>query len=269
MGLHLVNNAERLAVVALLLAAGWTGAGVASGAELPTGRDIIARVDAVDTSSDGERRATMVIERGNQRLVRELAMRSKKFGVDERSLIRFVEPADVRDTQFLSWTYEAADVEDDMWVFFPSENLVRRISGGGKKGSFMRSDFANEDIEPRAVDDDLHTLIETTTLGDREAYLVESRPIPAKAKDSNYAKRRIWVDTEYWLPLQIEYFDRRDRLLKRLTQGGIEEIDGIWTATKLIMETPRRKSRTLMQYDDIRYDVDIPDSAFEQTALKR
>ena len=264
-----MKTADRLAAFALLLAPSWLCAGETPVGDLPTGRDVIARVDAVDTSFDGERRATMVIERGSERLVRELAMRSKKFGVDERSLIRFVEPADVRDTQFLSWTYEAAGVEDDMWVFFPSENLVRRISGGGKKGSFMRSDFANEDIEPRAVDDDVHTMIERTTLADREAYLVESRPTPAKAKDSNYAKRRIWVDTEYWLPLQIEYFDRRDRLLKRLTQGGIEEIDGIWTATKLIMETPRRNSRTLMQYDDIRYDVDITDSAFEQTSLKR
>ena len=252
-----------MAVVPLLVGS------TALAAELPTGREVIARVDAVDTSADRERRATMVIERGDQRLVRELLMRARKFGPDERSLIRFVAPADVRDTQFLSWTYDAPDADDDLWVFFPTENLVRRISGGGKKGSFMRSDFANEDIEPRAVDDDVHALIEATTLGDRETYLVESRPIPAKAKDSNYAKRRIWVDAEYWLPLQIEYFDRRGRLLKRLTQGGIEQIDGIWTATKLIMETPRRNSRTLMQYTEVRYDIGIPDAAFEQTALAR
>ncbi len=234
-----------------------------------SGRDIIARVDAVDSSLDGQRQATMAINRGNQRLVRQLAMKNKKFGEDERSLIRFIEPADVRDTQYLSWTYEATEQDDDMWVYFPSENLVRRISGGGKKGSFMRSDFANEDIERRAVDDDVHTFVEESTLNGRPVYIVESRPIPTKAKDSNYAKRKSWVDAEYWLPLQVEYFDRRDRLLKRLTQGGIEHIDGIWTATKLIMETPRRKSRTLMQYTDVRYNVGLTDSTFEQTALKR
>jgi len=33
------------------------------------------------------------------------------------------------------------------------------LSGGGKKGSFMRSDFANEDIEKREVDDDEHRLL--------------------------------------------------------------------------------------------------------------
>ena len=235
----------------------------------PTGREIAQRMRDADTSADGERIATMLIERGGQQLVRELAMRHKKYGLDERTLIRFIEPADVRDTQYLSWTYDAIDQDDDMWVFFPTENLVRRISGGGKKGSFMRSDFANEDIEQRAVDDDEHALIETSTADGRDVYVIESRPIPAKAGDSNYAKRRLWVDAERWLPLRIEYYDRRDRLLKRMSQGGIEEIDGIWTATKVIMETPRRKSRTLMQYTDVRYDLGLPDGAFEQTALKR
>ena len=38
-----------------------------------------------------------------------------------------------------------------MWVYLPAESLVRRISGGGQKGAFMRSDMANEDIEDRAV----------------------------------------------------------------------------------------------------------------------
>ena len=36
-----------------------------------------------------------------------------------------------------------------MWVYMPAESLVRRISGGSKKGSFMRSDYANEDISRR------------------------------------------------------------------------------------------------------------------------
>ena len=244
-------------------------ASFAAGQEHPTGREIVQRMEDADTSVDGERVATMLIERGGQQLVRELAMKYKKYGKDERTLIRFIEPADVRDTQYLSWTYDAVDQDDDMWVFFPTENLVRRISGGGKKGSFMRSDFANEDIEDRAVDDDVHHFIEATTFEGRPAYIIESRPIAAKARDSNYAMRKIWVDTEWWLPLKIEYYDRRDRLLKRMLQGGIEQIEGIWTATKVIMETPRRKSRTLMQYADVRYNLGLPDGAFEQTALKR
>lgn len=253
----------------LLIAAGICLVAGTVQAQTLTGRDIAVKMDEVNTSLDGTRKATMVIERGGQKLVRKLEMSNKKYGIDERSLIRFEEPADVRDTLYLSWVYDDTQKDDDLWVYFPSENLVRRISGGGKKGSFMRSDFANEDIEQRAVDDDTHTLIEESTLNDRPVYVIESTPIPIKAKDSNYAKRKLWVDAEYWLPVKIEYYDKRDRVLKVMTQGGIENINTIWTATKLIMETPRKKSRTLMQYFDVRYDVGLDDSVFEQSSLKR
>ena len=234
-----------------------------------TGREIMVLVDQATNTEDGSREATMLIERGNQKLIRKMRMLNKKYGETDRSLIRFIEPADVRDTQYLSWTYEDPKRDDDLWVFFPTENLIRRISGGGKKGSFMRSDFANEDIELRAVDDDVHELIEESKLNGVAVYIVESTPIPEKAKDTNYSKRRIWVDKEKWLELKTEYYDRRDRLIKRLTQGGIEEIDGIWTATKLIMETPRKNSRTLMQYSVVKYNVGLDDSDFEQSSLKR
>lgn len=252
-----------IAVICIAIAA------QATNAYALTGRDVAVKMDEVNSSQDGTRKATMVIERGGQKLVRKLEMSNKKYGVDERSLIRFEEPADVRDTLYLSWVYDDTQKDDDLWVYFPSENLVRRISGGGKKGSFMRSDFANEDIEQRAVDDDTHTLIEESTLNDRPVHVIESTPIPIKAKDSNYAKRKLWVDAEYWLPVKIEYYDKRGRVLKVMTQGGIENINTIWTATKLIMETPRKKSRTLMQYFDVRYDVGLEDNVFEQSSLKR
>lgn len=252
----------------LLVALVFLGATSATTQEL-TGRDIALRMDQVDQSADNQRRATMVIERGAKKLTRSMTMYAKKYGVDERSIIRFIEPADVRDTQFLSWTYDALEQEDDLWVFFPTENLVRRISGGGKKGSFMRSDFSNEDIERRAVDDDEHTLVGEEVLGDRKFWVLESRPVVLKAADSNYGMRKAWVDAERFLPIKIELYDKRDRLSKVLSFGGFEEIDGIWTATKLIMETPKRNSRTLMQYSEVRYNVGLEDGIFEQTALTR
>lgn len=234
-----------------------------------TGRDVMQRVDDVNNTVDGRREATMLIERGKQQLVRKMLILNKKNSGGERSLIRFIEPADVRDTQYLSWTYDDIARDDDLWVFFPTENLIRRIAGGGKKGAFMRSDFSNEDMEARAIDDDTHELLEESILEGAAVYVIESIPVPEKTKDSNYAKRRIWIDKEKWLVLKIEYYDSRSRLTKQLTQGGFEEIDGIWTATKLIMETPRKKSRTLMQYSNVRYNVGLDDSAFEQSALKR
>lgn len=233
------------------------------------GRDIAIKARNADNSQDAQRKATMVIQRGNKQLTRKMRILEKKYGDDKRTLIRFEQPADVRGTQYLSWVYEDVVKNDDLWVYLPTENLIRRISGGGKKGAFMRSDFANEDIEQRAVDDDTHQLIGTETYNDRESYVVESTPIVAKVGDSNYAKRRQWIDHEYWLPLKIEYYDKRGRLLKTLIQGEIKLINGIWTATKLVMQTPSKKSRTLLQYLEVSYNNDLQDNLFQQSSLKR
>jgi len=61
-----------------------------------TGRDIALRMDAVDTSEDSKRTAIMIINRKGQKLVRKMESCNKKYGQDERGLIRFIEPPDVR-----------------------------------------------------------------------------------------------------------------------------------------------------------------------------
>ena len=232
-----------------------------------TGRDIAVRMDAVDTSQDGKRTAIMVINRKGQKLVRKMETYNKKYGPDERGLIKFIEPPDVRGIMYLTWSYEDVNRDDDMWIFLPAESLVRRISGGGKKGSFMRSDFANEDIEKREVDDHEHRLLRSEDFSGMDCYVVER--ISKKQKDTNYSKRIVWVRKDIWLPMKVEYYNKRAKHFKTAIYGGFKEIKGIWTVTKTMMETPRKGSKTLMQYDDVDYNIGLSDSIFEQSNLKR
>ncbi len=238
----------------------------------PSGREIMLQVDAVDTSKDASLEANMVIERGKRKLVRKLEIFSKKYGEqqkDQRTLIRFQEPADVRGTMYLTWAWDDSAREDDMWVYLPAESLVRRISGGGKKGSFMRSDLANEDIEDRAVDDDTHILKGEENLNGADCWVVESVPRPELKKDTNYSKRMVYVRKDIHLPTKIDYFDKRGRLLKTATFGGFKQIDGIWTITKILFETPARKTRTLMERSAVHYNQGLDDNLFLQSNLKR
>ncbi|WP_043752058.1 outer membrane lipoprotein-sorting protein [Imhoffiella purpurea] len=238
----------------------------------PNGRDIMLKVDAVDDSRDTKMLSTMVIERGNQKLVRRMENWTKQYGddlKDERTLVRFVEPADVYGTAYLTWSYDDPAREDDMWVFLPAESLVRRISGGGKKGSFMRSDLANEDIEDRGVDDDTHRLLGSETLNGAECFVIESVPRPELKKDTNYSKRVQYIHKDVYLPVRVEYYDKRGKLLKTATHGGFEQIGGIWTITKSLFETPSRKTRTLFQRSEIVYDQGLDGTLFLQSNLKR
>lgn len=231
------------------------------------GRDIAVRMDAVDSSLDSTRQAVMVVERGSQQLVRRLEIYTKRYGPDRRSLIRFIDPPDARDIMYLTWTYQDFAREDDMWVFLPSESLVRRISGGGKKGTFMRSDLANEDIERREVDDDAHRLLGSEAFAGTDCYVVEFAS--KKQAQTNYAKRVVWIRKDLWLPVKTEYYNKRERHFKTALYGGFEQIDGIWTSTKFTVETPSQGSRTLMQYQSVEYNQGLDDTLFEQTVLQR
>ncbi len=225
----------------------------ASAAE-PTGREIMLQVDAVDTSRDSSSQLVMVIERGKMKLVRKLESQTKRYGnslKDERTLIRFVKPADVRGTMYLTWSWDDPQKEDDMWVFLPAESLVRRISGGGKKGAFMRSDMANEDIEDRAVDDDTHTLKGVEELNGVACWVVESVPRPELKKDTNYSKRVLYIRRDILLPTKIDFFDKRGRLLKTAILGGFKKIDGIWTITRSLYKTPACFSRVISSNETV------------------
>ena len=236
-------------------------------AEQFIGRDIAIKMDAVDTSLDGKRTAIMVINRKGQKLIRKMESFIKKYGPDERGLIKFVDPPDSKGIMYLTWSYKDVERDDDMWVFLPAESLVRRISGGGKKGSFMRSDFANEDIEKREVDDDEHRLLSSEQFSGVACYVVER--ISKKQKDTNYSKRIVWVRKDTWLPMKVEFYNKRGKHFKTAIYGGFKEIKGIWTATKIMAETPRKGSKTLMQYDNVDYNIGLLDALFEQSNLKR
>ena len=150
-------------------------------------------------------------------------MKKKKFpGVDKQH-IRFLEPAEVRNTAYLTWTYKELGKDDDMWVYLPAESLVRRISGGGKKGSFMRSDYANEDIARREVDRDTYNLLPDENLGGVDCHVLEARAI--EPEKTNYSKRIIWIRKDIWLPAKIDYYGQDGHRIKELLFDGYKLTD--------------------------------------------
>ena len=236
-------------------------------AEELTGRQIAERVDAVDTSRDSVSQLQMVVERGGQQLVRRLEINSRHYTDVDRDLIRFLAPEDVRNVNYLTWNYKDPQRENDMWVYLPTENLVRRISGGGRKGSFMRSDLANEDMEDRQIDDDVHRLIRSEPCGGVQCRVVEMKGVDTR--NSNYSRRLVWIRSDIWQPVEVHYYDQRDKHVKTARYGGFQQIDGIWSKTRAVIETLSTRSRTVLVWQKIQYNVGLPDALFEHTALKQ
>lgn len=196
---------------------------------------------------------------------RERAMnmwRINGAGDDQRYLITFEAPADVRGMGFLVWKY--AKKEDDRWLYFPALKAVKRVAADDKRSSFVGSDFTYEDISGRDLDEEQHALLRQESLGDRPAYAVESKPKAA----ATYAKRISWVDRERWLPLKEEYYDADGKLQRTFKAEKVEEIGGHWTVTTRSMVNALTGHRTEVAFKSIRYDAGLSDELFNERTLR-
>jgi outer membrane lipoprotein-sorting protein len=181
---------------------------------------------------------------------------------DQRYLITFDAPADVRGMGFLVWKYSRK--EDDRWLYFPALKAVKRIAADDKRSSFVGSDFTYEDISGRDLEEEQHALLRQESVGDRPAYVVESKPKAAPQS----ARRVSWIDRERWLPLKEEYYDAEGKLQRTFKADKVEHVGGHWTVTARSMANAQTGHRTEVVFSAIRYDAGLGEDMFSERSLR-
>ena len=248
-----------ITLFALMLAAG------ASAEPLTEVSEIVARANlaAYYAGDDGRSEARMAIEDSQGRTqLRQFTIlrRDHADGGDQDFMVFFSRPSDVRGTVFL--VAKHVDRDDDRWLYLPGLDLVRRISAGDKRTSFVGSHFFYEDVSGRNPAEDEHRLVETTP----EHYVLESKPKdPASVEFARYVTR---IDRQTFLPMKTEYFDSRDRVYRLMEVLGVEEIDGYPTVTRSRMSEPLDGGQTLMEFRYTEYDVGLPADIFSERYLR-
>jgi hypothetical protein len=208
------------------------------------GRAIMA---AVETATAGEaEHATMEMilsDDGGREVERKAELYVRETGDGRtQSLIRFLEPTDLRGTAFL--THERPG-PDDQWLYLPGLERVKRIASSRRTGSFAGTQFTYEDLSGRAVDDYAHRYAGADTLDGEPADVVESVP---REEDSGYSRLVSWVSREKPVFLRVDYYDRRERLLKRSTAEGFTRVEGGgWRADTLTMKNEQNGKATVMR----------------------
>ncbi len=217
-----------------------------------SGKDMSARVSMRLINAQGSVRE------------REMAMlrTNKGDAGDQRYMMVFDTPADVRGMSFLIWKY--AKAEGDRWMYLPGLKAIKRIAADDKKSSFVGSDFTYEDISGRPLNDEQHTFIRADQIGDRKVYVVESKP----KGNVDYAVRSIWIDQERWLPLKEEYTDAQGKPLRIFSADKVEQIGGLWTVTARSMKNLQTGHKTEVIFKDIHYNVGLNDDVFTERNMK-
>lgn len=215
---------------------------------------------------------TIVNKNGHER-VRKIAMVTKLCdnGRTEKKLFRFLEPADLKGTGFLTYDYE--DKDDDMWIFMPALRKTRRIVSSEKAKSFMGSEFSYADMAPPVLSDFKFAVTGEEEVDGTLCWKVEMVPKSKDVADENGFSRRVTlVAKKDFVSRRAVYYDRNGRLEKELTVKDIREVDPEnhkFRPMYMEMENKSNGRRSVIKIDKLVFNAGVKDDYFTVRYLER
>ena len=230
-----------------------------------TGKELAQLVYDRDIGDDSCAHSVMgLISRRGKKRIRHFITYRKDDGKLLKQLIRFTSPADIEGTGFLS--FEREDEATEQFLYLPALRRTRRIVSSQKDHRFVNTDFTYEDMERRRVEDYAHTISGEEKKQGRDCWILESRP-KAKA-ESQYSLVKSWVAKGIYVPVFIEYYNKKRKLIKEYSVAKLGKIQGIWTEIEVVMIDLNREHRTLIKLKDIKYNSNLPDDTFTRRNLE-
>jgi outer membrane lipoprotein-sorting protein len=227
--------------------------------------DIVARANlaAYYAGADGRSEVRMIISDAQGREQRRqftVLRRDKEDAGDQQFLVVFSQPSDVRDTVFL--VDKHVDRDDDRWLYLPALDLVKRISAGDKRTSFVGAHYFYEDVSGRRPSEDSHELVANSD----EFYVLKHIPIaPQSVEFTSYIT---WIDRNTFLPMKIEYTNSAGVVYRRVEVFEVQDIGGHPTVTTSRVSDLLSGGHTDMQFRYIAYDIGLPADVFTERSLR-
>ncbi len=132
----------------------------------------------------------------------------------------------------------------------------------------MGSEFAFEDIGSQEIEKYTYKYIRDEPCGEGyECHVIERLP---QYKNSGYKRQIAWIDKQEYRNIKLEFYDRKDSLLKTLEFFEFNEYPGgYWRADRFEMTNHQNGKSTTMLWRNYVFDPDLDEKAFNQNALKR
>ncbi len=203
-----------------------------------------------------------LINANGQKKVRTMKMKVLEGKDEDKSLMEFLTPADVRGTKFLN--YEHVDKDDDQWLYLPALKRVKRIASKNKSGSFMGSEFSYEDLSAFNVKKYIYE--EKQAQEKDGTYTIISKPV---SKYSGYTKLITYIDAKTFLAQKIEYFDRKHELLKIAEFSNYKNFGDVYRIGKIDMKNVQNDKQTILIWKDEKIKNGLKDKDFHKRYLKR
>ncbi len=229
-----------------------------SGYGQPKADEIMERIDRNMSSDNRVFESSMTIH--GKRSSRSIKSKTWSVG-DKKSFTEYLSPARDQGTKMLK-------LDEQLWIYSPSTDRTIQISGHMLRQSVMGSDLSYEDMmDDRKLTETYNAEVTGSSEVDgRKVWVLE---LTAKVDNVAYASRKLWVDTERYVPLREDLFAKSRQLLKRSVMSDVIQVEGRWfPKTILYKDMLKQGDGTEFKVLDIKFNQDIPEYIFSKASLK-
>ena len=246
-----VNNQTLLVLFFIIVLHGQSGNDIANMMdERKQPKDMTSKTTMVLTNSKGKTRTSIIF--------------SQVVDGGNKQILWFLAPADDKGVAFLK--IEHSDKDDEMRMWLPAFNKIRRISSKKKGNSFMGSDLSYEDMTSRELEENEFIRLDDAAVDGKDCFVLGITPKP-EAK-STYSKHMTWVEKSTLLPVKEESFDQNGNLKKTKVYSNARRGD-YHIMTSIFVRDVQKDHTTSVKFDEIQLDPGLKDSFFQEKNLKR
>lgn len=241
--------------VLLVLSLSTLGPGTHADERVQEAIDLIDRMEEIYRGDTSKARLTMTIETPEYQ--RTLTLEARNQG-QENSFIRILSPRKDRGIATLK-------LDQEMWNYFPKINKVIKVPPSMMMGSWMGSDFTNDDLVKQTTLTEEYNLTLDETAGQYRITLV-----PKAQTVTVWGKIDYIVDKANLIPVAQNFYDDDGTMVRRLEFQEPVVFSGKLLPSVLEM-TPINKEghRTRVRYDALEFDPpDVSDDDFTLRNLK-
>jgi hypothetical protein len=181
--------------------------------------------------------------------------------------ILFSLPAEDAGLGFLTWRH--ADAQDEMWLFMPGYDTVRRLPLTNRQ-KLAGTNLSYEDVRELAgerTEQFTYKTVATEPIDGRATTVIVATP--RAGTNTAYASRKLWIDTERLFPLKVEFYDAKEQLWKVLSNSDVQPVaPDVYRATITEMRDLRLNESTVTLIAKREVGLDIPARVFTQDYLE-
>ena len=131
----------------------------------------------------------------------------------------------------------------------------------------MGSEFAYEDISSQELEKYTYKYLRNEDYGGLDCFVVEYDPVDRK---SGYSKQIVWIDSKEYRSHKIEFYDRKESLLKTLVYNGYTKYnDKFWRADVFEMQNHQTGKKTILNFEDWEFQTGLSAKDFNKKSLKK